>query len=95
MKLPTFYTPKFSLIDTIVFVQLCVWSSDAWEKQTSKYLQLPVGRAAAPLADTRVQFHQDQTQLLVVHETQIAIYEASKLECLKQVCTIIYPNCKF
>lgn len=64
--------------------QLCVWSSDAWEKQTSKYLQLPVGRAAAPLADTRVQFHQDQTQLLVVHETQIAIYEASKLECLKQ-----------
>nr|GMC64438.1 topless-related protein 4-like isoform X2 [Ipomoea batatas]GMD04069.1 topless-related protein 4-like isoform X2 [Ipomoea batatas]GMD06010.1 topless-related protein 4-like isoform X2 [Ipomoea batatas]GME12064.1 topless-related protein 4-like isoform X2 [Ipomoea batatas] len=70
--------------------QLCVWSSDAWEKQTSKYLQLPVGRAAAPLADTRVQFHQDQTQLLVVHETQIAIYEASKLECLKQVCSNIY-----
>ncbi|XP_019150616.1 PREDICTED: topless-related protein 4-like [Ipomoea nil] len=64
--------------------QLCVWSSDAWEKQTSKHLQLPVGRVSAPLADTRVQFHQDQTQLLVVHETQIAIYEASKLECLKQ-----------
>ncbi|XP_016493199.2 topless-related protein 4 isoform X2 [Nicotiana tabacum] len=64
--------------------QLCVWSTDAWEKQTSKYLQIPAGRAAAPQADTRVQFHQDQTQLLVVHETQIAIFEASKLECLKQ-----------
>ncbi|KAK8602143.1 hypothetical protein V6N13_058201 [Hibiscus sabdariffa] len=33
--------------------QLCVWSTDGWEKQT-------------------------------IHETQIAIYEAPKLECLKQ-----------
>ncbi|XP_059287766.1 topless-related protein 4-like isoform X2 [Lycium ferocissimum] len=64
--------------------QLCVWTSDGWEKQTNKYLQIPAGRAAAPQADTRVQFHQDQTQLLVVHETQIAIFEAPKLECLKQ-----------
>ncbi|XP_024965488.1 topless-related protein 4-like isoform X2 [Cynara cardunculus var. scolymus] len=64
--------------------QLCVWSTDGWEKQTSKQLQIPGGRVAAPLADTRVQFHQDQTHLLVVHETQIAIFEAPKLECLKQ-----------
>ncbi|KAK3025864.1 hypothetical protein RJ639_042293, partial [Escallonia herrerae] len=64
--------------------QLCVWSTDGWEKQTSKYLQIPNGRVAAPLADTRVQFHQDQTHLLAIHETQIAIYEAPKLECLKQ-----------
>lgn len=64
--------------------QLCVWSTDAWEKQTSKCLQIPVGRSAASLADTRVQFHQDQIQLLVVHETQIAIYEAPKLDCRRQ-----------
>ncbi|XP_063945193.1 topless-related protein 4 isoform X5 [Daucus carota subsp. sativus] len=64
--------------------QLCVWSTDGWEKQTSRQLQIPAGRAAAPLADTRVQFHQDQTHLIAVHETQIAIYEAPKLECLKQ-----------
>ncbi|KAM7268625.1 hypothetical protein ACFE04_010791 [Oxalis oulophora] len=64
--------------------QLCVWSMDGWEKLTSKFLQLPSGRAAAPFADTRVQFHQDQVHLLAVHETQIAIYEAPKLECLKQ-----------
>ncbi|CAK9145377.1 unnamed protein product [Ilex paraguariensis] len=64
--------------------QLCVWNTDGWEKQTSKYLQIPAGRAAAPIADTRVQFHQDQTHLLAVHETQIAIYEAPKMECLKQ-----------
>ncbi|KAM7508215.1 hypothetical protein LguiA_018668 [Lonicera macranthoides] len=64
--------------------QLCVWSTDGWEKQTSAYLQMPAGRAPAPLADTRVQFHQDQTHLLAVHETQIAIHEAPKLNCLKQ-----------
>ncbi|KAF5945849.1 hypothetical protein HYC85_016077 [Camellia sinensis] len=64
--------------------QLCVWSTDGWEKQTNKYLQVPSGRTPNPLADTRVQFHQDQIHLLAVHETQIAIYEAPKLECLKQ-----------
>ncbi|KAG6658615.1 hypothetical protein CIPAW_04G173900 [Carya illinoinensis] len=64
--------------------QLCVWSTDIWEKQASKFLQIPSGRAAVPLADTRVQFHLDQIHLLVVHETQIAIYDAPKLECLKQ-----------
>ncbi|EOY31125.1 WUS-interacting protein 2 isoform 1 [Theobroma cacao] len=64
--------------------QLCVWSTDGWEKQASKYLQIPNGRAASPHADTRVQFHLDQIHLLAVHETQIAIYEAPNLECLKQ-----------
>lgn len=62
---------------------------DGWEKQTSKQLQIPSGRSVSPLADTRVQFHQDQTHLLAVHETQIAIYEAPKLECLKQVPDIV------
>ncbi|KAB1199378.1 Topless-related protein 4 [Morella rubra] len=64
--------------------QLCVWSTDGWERQASKFLPIPSGRAPAPLADTRVQFHLDQIHLLVVHETQIALYDAQKLECLKQ-----------
>ncbi|KAI3495960.1 hypothetical protein L1887_38308 [Cichorium endivia] len=64
--------------------QLCVWNTNGWEKQTSKHLQIPAGRVAAPLADTRVQFHQDQTHLLAVHETQIAVFEAPKLESSKQ-----------
>jgi len=70
-------------------LQLCVWSTDGWEKQASKVLQMPTGRGAAPLADTRVQFHLDQIDLLVVHETQIAIYEAPKLECLNQVLKVL------
>lgn len=64
--------------------QLCVWSMDGWEKLACKSLQIPPGRAVNPLADTRVQFHQDQIHLLAVHETQIAIYETPRLECLKQ-----------
>ncbi|KAL0441640.1 UNVERIFIED_CONTAM: Topless-related protein 4 [Sesamum radiatum] len=64
--------------------ELCVWSLDGWEKKASKFLQIPFGRASNHLAPTRVQFHQDQTHFLVVHETQIAIYEAPKLECIKQ-----------
>lgn len=66
-----------------------MWGTDGWEKQISRQLQIPGGRAAAPFADTHVQFHQDQTQLLVVHGTQIAIFEAPKLGCLKQVFLII------
>ncbi|XP_062155997.1 topless-related protein 4 isoform X2 [Alnus glutinosa] len=64
--------------------QLCVWSMDGWEKQASKFLQIPSGRVSSPLGQTRVQFHQDQIHVLAVHETQIAIYETPKLECLKQ-----------
>ncbi|GLU09671.1 hypothetical protein SLE2022_265180 [Rubroshorea leprosula] len=72
------------LVSSGADAQLCVWSTDGWEKQTSKVLQIPTGRVASTIADTRVQFHLDQIHLLAVHETQIAIYEASKLECLKQ-----------
>ncbi|CAN6450976.1 unnamed protein product [Victoria cruziana] len=64
--------------------QLCVWSTDGWDKLASKFLQIPSGRVPSPLGETRVQFHQDQKHFLAVHETQIAIYEASKLECMKQ-----------
>jgi WD40 repeat protein len=64
--------------------QICVWHTDGWEKQKNRFLQFPAGRTPPAQADTRVQFHQDQFRFLVVHETQLAIYEASKLECLKQ-----------
>ncbi|XP_010250163.1 PREDICTED: protein TOPLESS-like [Nelumbo nucifera] len=72
------------LVSSGADAQLCIWSTDKWEKQGSKFLQIPTGRVPAPLAETRVQFHQDQIHLLTVHETQIAIYDVSKLECLKQ-----------
>jgi WD40 repeat protein len=64
--------------------QLCVWSMDGWEKQASKQIQIPSGHSPNPLAHTRVHFHQDQTHVLVVHASQLAIYDAPKLESMKQ-----------
>ncbi|KAF3788125.1 Topless-related protein 1 [Nymphaea thermarum] len=72
------------VISFLLRLQICVWGTDGWDKQRSRSLQVPAGRTPAPLAETRVQFHQDQTHFLVVHETQIAIYETTKLECVKQ-----------
>ncbi|XVF57547.1 hypothetical protein PTKIN_Ptkin06aG0214600 [Pterospermum kingtungense] len=62
--------------------QLCVWSIDTWEKRKSVEIQIPAGKA--PTGDTRVQFHSDQIRMLVVHETQLAIYDASKMERIQQ-----------
>ncbi|CAI9113928.1 OLC1v1014633C2 [Oldenlandia corymbosa var. corymbosa] len=72
------------LVSSGADAQLCVWNTDGWEKQKSRFLQLPAGRNTATQSDTRVQFHQDQIHFLVVHDTQLGIYETSKLECLKQ-----------
>ncbi|GMN49960.1 hypothetical protein TIFTF001_019120 [Ficus carica] len=72
------------LVSSGADAQICVWSSDGWEKQRNRFLQIPSGRTPSSLSDTRVQFHQDQMHFLVVHETQLAIYETTKLECVKQ-----------
>ncbi|XP_021772817.1 topless-related protein 3-like [Chenopodium quinoa] len=70
------------LVSSGADAQLCVWSIDTWEKRKTVTIQLPAGKAAT--GDTRVQFHSDQTRLLVFHETQLAIYDASKMECIRQ-----------
>ncbi|XP_020270487.1 protein TPR3-like isoform X1 [Asparagus officinalis] len=72
------------LVSSGADAQLCVWGMDGWEKQKSRPLQFPPGSTSNAVSDTRVQFHQDQIHFLVVHETQIAIFEANKLECVKQ-----------
>ncbi|XP_017699381.1 protein TOPLESS-like isoform X2 [Phoenix dactylifera] len=72
------------LVSSGADAQLCIWAADGWEKQSNKFLQIPSGRMSGPLSKTEVQFHNDQLQLLVVHDTQLAIYDAGKLECLKQ-----------
>ncbi|GJN08436.1 hypothetical protein PR202_ga26352 [Eleusine coracana subsp. coracana] len=71
------------LVSSGADAQICVWNTDGWEKQKNRFLQIPSGRTSNIL-DTRVQFHQDQMHFLVVHETQIAIYETTKLEPVKQ-----------
>lgn len=62
-----------------------MWGIDKWERQNNQFLQVPAWRPLATLSETCIQFHQDQIHFLAVHDTQIAIYEAKKLECVKQV----------
>ncbi|KAJ7549922.1 hypothetical protein O6H91_07G075100 [Diphasiastrum complanatum] len=65
--------------------QVIVWSIDGWEKRRTKAIQIPAGRGSpSATGDTKVQFHNDHIRLLVVHETQLAIYDASKLERVRQ-----------
>ena len=45
-----------------------------------KFIQAPAGHQSPLVGETKVQFHNDQTHLLVVHDSQISIYD-SKLEC--------------
>ncbi|CAD6246767.1 unnamed protein product [Miscanthus lutarioriparius] len=70
------------LVSSGADAQLCVWSIDGWEKKKSRYIQPPANRPGTLVGDTRVQFHNDQTHLLVVHESQLAIYDGN-LECLR------------
>lgn len=68
------------LVSSGADAQLCVWSIDGWEKKKMRFIQAPPSRQSPLVGETRVQFHNDQAHLLVVHESQIAIYD-SKLEC--------------
>ncbi|KAJ4957139.1 hypothetical protein NE237_013922 [Protea cynaroides] len=70
------------LVSSGADAQLCIWNTDTWEKRKSITIQLPAGKA--PVGDTRVQFHFDQVHLLVSHETQLAIYDASKMDRIRQ-----------
>ncbi|EXB29178.1 Protein TOPLESS [Morus notabilis] len=62
--------------------KLCMWSIDGWEKKKTRFIQAPVGWQSPLSGETKVQFHNDQTHLLVTHESQIGVYDG-KLECLR------------
>ncbi|KAL0312385.1 UNVERIFIED_CONTAM: protein TOPLESS-RELATED PROTEIN 2 [Sesamum radiatum] len=66
----------------VLNILLCVWSIDGWEKKKSRPVQAPPGHPTPLVGETRVQFHNNQLHLLVVHESQIAVCDA-QLECLR------------
>ncbi|KAJ8751748.1 hypothetical protein K2173_025928 [Erythroxylum novogranatense] len=78
-----FSTVLNTLVSSGADSQIVAWSSEKWEKLKSCFLQIPLERTSAKL-DSQVQFHQDQIHFLVVHETQLTVYETTKLECIKQ-----------
>ncbi|KAJ0078514.1 hypothetical protein Patl1_24463 [Pistacia atlantica] len=69
-----------ALVSSGADAQLCMWSIDNWKKLKSRFIQAPAGRQSPLVGETKVQFRNDQTHLLVVHDSQISIYD-SKLEC--------------
>ncbi|XP_044486596.1 topless-related protein 2-like isoform X2 [Mangifera indica] len=77
-----FSTSLNILVSSGADAQIIFWNTDTWEKRKSVAIQLPAGKA--PVGDTRVQFHSDQVWLLVCHETQLALYDAAKMECIRQ-----------
>ncbi|WCJ30341.1 Protein TOPLESS [Euphorbia peplus] len=80
-----FSTALRVLVSSAADAEIIIWSLDKWEeKQKNTSVQIPAGKTPPALSNTQVQFHQDQIHILVVHETQLAIYETTKLECIKQ-----------
>jgi hypothetical protein len=63
--------------------QISVWCTSAWRRRNVAVVQ-PEGRLPY-MDDTLVQFHKDQVKLLVVRESQLAIYDADMLTRLCQV----------
>lgn len=44
-----------------------------------------MGNGNVDVGDTQVQFNNDQVHLLVCHETQLALYDAFKMELIQRV----------
>ncbi|XP_019155419.1 PREDICTED: TMV resistance protein N-like isoform X2 [Ipomoea nil] len=77
-----FSTKLKLLVSSDADSQLCSWSTSLWKKKKSVRIQLPTGEVCSGV--THVMFHVDQLHLLVTHETQLAIYDASKMEHINQ-----------
>lgn len=70
--------------------QISVWCTSAWRRRNVAVVQ-PEG--GLPYMDeTLVQFHKDQVKLLVVRESQLAIYDADTLTRLCQVGIVFGHN---
>ncbi|XP_022729897.1 topless-related protein 1-like [Durio zibethinus] len=72
------------LVSSGADAQIIVWDSSQWERQKGCFLKTLAGRTPTARSDTQIQFQLDQTHLLAVNETQLAIYDMRKLECVKQ-----------
>ncbi|XP_073121119.1 topless-related protein 4-like [Henckelia pumila] len=64
--------------------ELCLWSTSVWRKKESKSLQIAPECTPSLHAQSRLQFHPDQTHFLFFHKMLITVYNASKLECIHQ-----------
>ncbi|XP_039019288.1 topless-related protein 1-like [Hibiscus syriacus] len=73
------------LVSSGADAQIIVWDLNNWERKNGCFLQTPAGTTPTARSDTQIQFQQDQTHLLAVNSTQLAIYDVRKLESIKQL----------
>ncbi|TXG62209.1 hypothetical protein EZV62_013572 [Acer yangbiense] len=73
-----------TLVSAGADAEMILWSTDKWERMKSTALKFPSGKSIGAISNTQVQFHNNQTHFLAVNETQLAIYNAMKFECLNQ-----------
>ncbi|KAI3690217.1 hypothetical protein L2E82_48193 [Cichorium intybus] len=71
-----------SLVSSGADAQLCIWDTIGWDKKKSRSIQSPPGHPSSLVGETKVQLHNDEHHILVVHESQIGIYD-DQLECLR------------
>ncbi|CAL5441153.1 unnamed protein product [Camellia sinensis] len=74
------------LVSSGADAQLCVWNIEGWVKMNSRPIQARRGYPSPLVGETKIQFCNDQTHLLVVHESHISVYNI-QLECLQSVKT--------
>ncbi|KAJ1267416.1 hypothetical protein BS78_07G054200 [Paspalum vaginatum] len=72
---------KMVLVSSSADGQICIWDINGSVKKGSRYIQSSENRSGPLVCDTRVQFQSDNTDFLVVHKNQLAIYDLN-LECL-------------
>lgn len=70
------------LVSSGADAQIVVWDTTEWEKKQSRILHIHM--TPLPQLEIHVQFHHDQKHFLVVHATQLAIYETTKLQPVEQ-----------
>ncbi|XP_022892695.1 protein TPR3-like isoform X3 [Olea europaea var. sylvestris] len=80
----SFSTVLNVLVSSGLDAQIVVWDSITWEKKNNTFLEISSGWLPSELSETHVQFDKDERHFLAVHETQLAIYETTKLQCVKQ-----------
>ncbi|ESW10946.1 hypothetical protein PHAVU_009G252100 [Phaseolus vulgaris] len=71
-----------TLVSSGADAQLSFWSMNSWHKKKSISIQM--GNGNVDVGDTQVQFNNDQVHLLVCHETQLALYDAFKMELIQR-----------
>ncbi|XP_027354299.1 topless-related protein 1-like [Abrus precatorius] len=64
--------------------QIFLWNIKGWERQKDRFLQIQGQKVSEVLTETHIQFHPDQRKFLAVHNTHLAIYEATELRCVNQ-----------